>query len=113
MYSFITRMRNAYPVCALANPTKSKSSELLYNYLIEAPFLVMFVDIYSAGAHSSFDGFDTYLVACCGITDFASMEPIQHANFKNISLAIMRTELCYSFCHTIVLDKDSTFYSIC
>jgi hypothetical protein len=26
--------------------------------------------------------------------------------------AIMRTQLRYSFCHTIVLDKDSKFYSV-
>ncbi len=25
----------------------------------------------------------------------------------------MRTPLCYGFCHTIILDKDSKFYSIC
>ena len=25
----------------------------------------------------------------------------------------MQIQLCYGFCHTIVLDKDSTFYSVC
>jgi hypothetical protein len=113
MYSYITRMCNACPGCALANPTKSKSSELVYNFPIEAPFLVLFVDAYSAGKHSSFDGFDTYLVACCGMTGFVSMEPIQHANSKNFVSSIMRTQLHYGFCHTIVLDKDSKFYSVC
>jgi hypothetical protein len=113
MYSYITGMCNACPGCALANPTKSKSSKLVYNFPIKAPFLVLFIDTYSAGKHSSFDGFDTYLVACCGMTGFASMEPIQHANSKNFASAIMRTQLCYGFCHTIVLDKDSKFYSIC
>jgi hypothetical protein len=49
MYSYIKRMCNACPNCALANPTKSKSSELVYNFPIEAPFLVLFVDAYSAG----------------------------------------------------------------
>jgi hypothetical protein len=113
MYSCITRMCNACPGCALANPNKSKSSELVYNFPIKALFLDLFVDAYSAGKHSSFDGFDTYLVACCGMTSFASMEPIQHANSKNFTSAIMRIQLRYGFCHTIVLDKDSKFYSIC
>jgi hypothetical protein len=63
---------------------------LVYNFPIEALFLVLFVDIYSAGRHSSFDGFETYLVACCGMTGFASMEPIQHANFKNFASAILK-----------------------
>jgi hypothetical protein len=106
-------MCNACPGCALANPTKSKSSELVYNFPIKALFFVLFVDAYSAGKHSSFDGFEMYLVACCGMTGFASMEPIPHANSRNFVLAIMHIQLRYGFCHTIVLDKDSKFYSIC
>jgi hypothetical protein len=82
MHSYIKHMCNACPGCALANPTKSKSSELVYNFSIEAPFLVLFIDAYSAGKHSSFDGSEVYLVACCGMTGFTSMEPIQHANSK-------------------------------
>ncbi len=45
---------------------------------------------YSAGKHSSFDGSEVYLVACCGMTRFASMEPIQHANSKNFASGIMK-----------------------
>jgi hypothetical protein len=52
MFSYIKCMCSACPGCALANPTKSKSSESVYNFLIEA-------DAYSAGKHSSFDGFET------------------------------------------------------
>jgi hypothetical protein len=113
MYSYITHMCNACPGCALANPTKSKSSELVYNFPIKALFLILFVDAYSMGKHSSFDGFDMYLDACCGMTGFASMKPIQNANSKNFALAIMRTQLCYGFCHTIVLDKGRKFDSVC
>jgi hypothetical protein len=106
-------MYNACPGCALANPTKIKSSELVYNFPIKALFLVLFIDAYSAGKHSSFDGVEVYLVVCCGMTGFASMEPILHANSKNFASAIMRIQLRYGFCHTIVLDKDRKFYSIC
>ena len=48
MYSYITRMCNACPDCALANPTKSKSSKLVYNFPIKALLLVLFADAYSA-----------------------------------------------------------------
>jgi hypothetical protein len=44
MYSYIKQMCNACPGCALANPTKSKSLELVYNFPIRAPFLVLFID---------------------------------------------------------------------
>jgi hypothetical protein len=39
MYAFVKRMCQACPGCALANPTCSKSAELIYNFPIEAPFL--------------------------------------------------------------------------
>jgi hypothetical protein len=113
MYSYIKRMCNACPGCALANPTKSKSSEPMYQFPIKAPFLILFVDAYSTGKHSSFEGFEVYLVACCGMTRFAVMEPILHTNSKNFASAIMQIQLRFGFCHTIVLDKDSKFYSVC
>jgi hypothetical protein len=75
-------MCNACPGCALANPTKSKSSKLVYSVLIKVPFLVLFINAYSAGKHSSFDDLEVYLIACCSMTGFASMEPIQHAKPK-------------------------------
>jgi hypothetical protein len=90
MYSYIKRMCNACPGCALGNPTKGRSSELIYQFLIEVPYLVLFVDAYSAGKHSSFEGFEVYLVACCGMTSFAAMESILHANSKNFASAIMQ-----------------------
>jgi hypothetical protein len=49
----------------------------IYNFPIEAPFLVMFFDAYSAGKHASFDGSECYLIGCCGMCSFACMEPIQ------------------------------------
>jgi hypothetical protein len=35
--------------------TKGRSCELVYNFPIKAPFLVLHVDAYSAGAHSGFE----------------------------------------------------------
>ena len=52
MYSYVKRMCQACPGCALVNPTRGKSSELVYNFPVEAPFLVMFFDAYSAGKHT-------------------------------------------------------------
>jgi hypothetical protein len=45
MYAYIKQICSACPGCALAKPIKSKSSELVYNFPIEAPFLVLFVDV--------------------------------------------------------------------
>jgi hypothetical protein len=90
MYSYIKRMCQACPGCALANPTKSKSCKLVYNFLIEAPFLVLHVDAYSAGAHTGFKGSHVYLVACCGMCTFGTKEPIFGANAMSFASAIMK-----------------------
>ena len=113
MYLYVKRMCAACPGCALSNPTKSKSSELVYNFPIKAPFMVMHADAYTAGAHSGFEGSETYIVACCGMCSFGALEPITSANATMFASAIMKIQLQYGFCHTIVLDKDSKLFGVC
>ncbi len=72
--------------------------------------LVLHVDGYQAGKESEFEGSTHYLVGCCGMCTFAAMEPILNANATTYVFAIMKMILCYRFCHTIVLDKDSNFF---
>ncbi len=103
MYSYIKRMCSACPGCALASPTKGHSCELVYNFPIEAPFLVLHVNAYSAGAHSGFKGSDVYLVACCGMCTFGALEPVTGTNATTFALAIMKIQLWYGLCHTVVL----------
>jgi hypothetical protein len=97
----------------LANPTISKSSELVYNFPVKAPFLVMHFDAYAAGKHAGFKGSECYLLGCCGMTGFACMEPISHATATTFASAIMKILLRYGFCHTAVLDKDAKFFGVC
>jgi hypothetical protein len=70
MYSFIKKMCATYPRCTLVNPTRGKSSKLVYNFPIEAPFQVLHVDAYSAGTHSRFEGSTSYLIGCYGMCSF-------------------------------------------
>jgi hypothetical protein len=110
MYSYIKKMCNACPGCALSNPGHGKSSELVCHFLIEVLFCVLFVDAYKAGNHSSFEGDEAYLISCCGMTSFAVMDPIKHATSQNFASAIMKIQLQFGLCHTTVLDKDSKFF---
>jgi hypothetical protein len=110
MYSYIKKMCNACPGCALSNQSCGKSSELVYYFPIKAPFCVLFVDAYKAGNHSSFEGDEAYLISCFGMTSFAVMEPIKHATSQNVASAIMKIQLQFGICHRIVLDKDSKFF---
>ncbi len=93
MDSYIKHMCNACPGFPLVNPTKSKSSKQMYNFSREAPFLIHFIDVYSAGKHCSIDGSMLYLIACCGMTWFASMEHVLHGNSSNFASGVMKIQL--------------------
>jgi hypothetical protein len=112
MYGYIKRMCLACLGCALSNPNHGKSSELVYNFPIKAPFLVIHFDAYVAGKHAGFEGSDAYLIAC-GMCGFACMEPVTNPSATTFASAIMRILLRYGFCHTAVLDKDSKFFGVC
>jgi hypothetical protein len=109
MYAYVKRMCQVCPGCALANPNRGKSSELVYNFPIKAPFLVMFFDTYSASKHAGYEGSECYIIGCCRMCSFACMEPITSALATTFASAIMKVLLRYEFCHTIVLDKDTKF----
>ena len=113
MFAYIKQMCQACPGCALENPTLSKSSELIHNFLVKAPFLVMHFEAYAAGKHAGFEGSECYLLGCCGMPDFVCMEPITHASATTFASAIMKILLHYGFCHTSVLDIDAKFFGIC
>jgi hypothetical protein len=113
MYSYIKRMCLACPGCALSNPNRGKSSELVYDFPIEAPFLVIHFDAYIAGKHAGFEGSDAYLIGACGMCGFACMEPVTNPSATTFASVIMRILLLYGFCHMAVLNKDSKFFSVC
>jgi hypothetical protein len=108
-------MCQACPGCTCSNPICGKSYELVYNFPIEALFLVVHFDAYAAG----FEGSDSYLIgccrmtSCCGMTGFACMEPVMNPSATTFASAIMKMLLRYGFFHTAVLDKDSKFFGVC
>ncbi len=106
-------MCHACPGCNHANPTNSKSAELIYHFPIEAPMMVLHIDGYSAGKQVGFKGSETYIIACCGMCTFAAMEPVTNPSATTFASAIMKIILRYGFCHTVVLDKDSKFFGVC
>jgi hypothetical protein len=113
MFGYIKQMCQACLGCRLSNPNRGKLSELKYNFPIKAPFLVMHFDAYAAGKHMGFEGSDSYLIGCCGMTGFACMESVMNPSAATFASAIMKTLLQYGFCHIAVLDKDSKFFGVC
>jgi hypothetical protein len=93
MYKFISRMCNACPGCTLSNPTRSQSSELLYNFPIKAPMKVIHINGYAAGKQQGFEGSEIYLITCCGMCTFATVEPVLNASAKTFASAIMKIML--------------------
>ncbi len=113
MYVYVKQMCQACPGCMLSNPSHGKSSELVYNSLIKALFLVMHFNAYVASKHAGFKGSDAYLIGCCWMCSFSCMEPITNPSSTTLASAIIRILLRYSFCHTAVLNKDSKFFGVC
>jgi hypothetical protein len=97
MYSYIKKMCQACPGCALSNPGCCTSSELVYHFPIEALFCVLFVDAYKAGNHASFEGGEAYVISCCGMTGFAAMEPVKHATSQAFASAVMKSNCDLGF----------------
>jgi hypothetical protein len=97
MYRYITCRCDVCPGCALTNPTRGCSCELIYTFPIKAPMMVLHVDGYQAGKESGFEGSTHYLVACCKMCTFAAMEPIANANSTTCASAIMKVILRYGF----------------
>jgi hypothetical protein len=94
-------------------PNPAQSTELLYNFPIEAPMKVIHIDGYAAGKQQGFKGSNFYLVACCGMCTFAAVEPVSNASAKTFASAIMKIIFRYGLSHTVVLDKDSKFLGVC
>jgi hypothetical protein len=113
MYVYVKRMCATCPGCALTNPTRGKSSKLVYNFPAKAPFLVMHFDAYVVGKHVGFEDSNAYLIVCCGMCSFACMEPVSKPSSTTFASAIMHILLRYDFCHTAVLNKDSKFFGVC
>ena len=113
MFAYVKWMCLACPGCTLSNPSRGKSSELVYNFPIEAPFLVIHFHAYVVGKHTGFEGSDAAIIGACGICSFACIEPVTNPLATTFASAIMRILLQYGFCHTAVLNKDSKFFGIC
>jgi hypothetical protein len=71
------------------------------------------LDAYSAGAHSGFEGSTSYLIGCCGMRSFGILEPVTTTNASTFASAFMKMQLCFGFCHTVVLDKETKFFGVC
>eukprot|EP00956_Cyclotella_meneghiniana_P009859 scaffold13641_cov42-Cyclotella_meneghiniana.AAC.3 len=110
MYSYIEKLIDKCAGCKLTNPGIRKSAELVYNFPVTEPMVVLHVDCYQAGAIKTYDNVSAYLVAGCNMTGFACIEGLNESNSASFAAAIMRIMLRYGMAHTLILDKDSKFY---
>ena len=73
---------------------------------------VLRVDGFTVGASINYAGDKVFLVASCGMCNFAVAEPILGSNSTTYAQVLSIIMLCFVLAHTIVLDKDSKFYSV-
>ncbi len=81
MYSFIKRLCNACPGCALSNPT---CRYILRTGLSFSHWCSILGPLrrWLLCKHSGFEGSKAYLIAACGMTGFSVMEPIQQVLWR-------------------------------
>ncbi len=92
-YSYCKDMTKKCPGCALADPTYSRSADLMYNFPTTAPMLGLMVNVYKVGSHQSFDGETDHLIASCAMTDFTCCESVTHANALLFATTTMKIQL--------------------
>ena len=56
LYTYCKRMVKACPGCNLSNCTRRSSDVLVYSFPMDVPMSVLFVDMFTAGANTSFEG---------------------------------------------------------
>ena len=110
MFKYCKDMIKKCAGCRLANATVSRN-KLYSNFPIEAPMMVLHIDIFTIGAHLSLAWVKPFLIACCGMTTFACGEPVSETNSTIFAQAVMSVMLRYGMAHTIVIDKNSKFYA--
>ena len=86
--------------------------DLVYSFPISVLMTILCVDVYAVGTEFNFEDNKNRLVACCGMATSAISEPTVEQNAKSFASAIMKIWTCFSFSHTIVVDKDSKFRSV-
>ncbi len=71
-------------VPAVSSPTR------VSKFPIKLLCRILFVDAYKAGGHASFEGDEAYIILCCGMTGFATMEPVKHATSQIFASTVMK-----------------------
>ena len=111
MFTYCAKCCKQCPGCALANQMH-QILELCYKFLVDAPFLILHINGYTAGAHTNLEGSNSYRIAAAGMTSFACMEPVKKTSATSYTLVLMKIMVRFGICHTLVLDKDSKFLTV-
>ena len=86
-----------------------RSADLVYGLPINAPILVLFVDIYAAGTDINLDGNSHHLIAACGMNGFSISGSTLDQTARTLASARIKIWPRFGFSHTIVFDKASSF----
>ena len=112
MYRYVKHMCKRRPGCSLSNIIKNRCANLVYNFPVDAPMQVLFMDIYAAGLEFNFEGTEHYLIAANEMTSFAICEATSEQNAASFAAVLMKSWLRFGVSHTIVVDKDSKFLGV-
>ena len=93
----------------LKNHSAGPSSELLYLFPIDTPFMTIHTNLWVPGKTNSFEEYTGLMIVMCHMTGFTAIEPLKDMNSTTFSKAIYAIQLRYGLSHLLVVDADSKF----
>ena len=112
MYQYTKCLVKAFPGCSLSNIAQICSSDLVYDFPINTPMCMLFIDIYSSVADLNFNSFKHYLITAYGMTAFGTRKPTIEQTAEAFAAALMKIWFCFGFFHTIVVYKASAILGV-
>jgi hypothetical protein len=109
MYSYIKKAIEICAGCMLKNHSARPSSQLLYSFPFDAPFMTIHADLWVPGKTTSYEGYTGLMIVMCHMTGFVEIEPIKDANGREFAGAIYKVELRYGLSHLLITNSDSKF----
>ena len=95
----------------MAGKMTSPSKELFYGFPIDGPMNVLHVDGFTIRASINYAGDKGFLVAACGMFNFAVAETVPESNSTNYAHTLSMIMLRFGLANTILIDKDSKSYA--
>lgn len=111
MFTYIKANIEQCAACVLRDNRTRTSTELVYNFPLDAPMGTIHCDLWCPGKFTSYEGYTALMIAVCHMTGFVMMEPVKEQNSTSFAKAVYNIMMRFGLAHLIITDPDSKFKS--